>query len=180
MPLPNQPLIDLRHFLAIQRRERYRAFILHGPPLAGKTLFARRLSELSKGGAYWSVLQHVLASPDLAQHVDVLDARALHTLVLAQATRVDAQLLLVDELDFLVHVWDDDMLAFLQMVEKLSSTRLATTIGFVLQTHPVLLAWTMTNTYGQSRILPFETIQALETSFGVTQHHEGPREETRV
>jgi hypothetical protein len=176
MPASNQIQIDMQHFLAVQRRERYRAFILHGPPLAGKTLFARRLSELFEGGAYWSVLQHVLAHPALAQCVDVLDARALHALVLTQATDLGVQLLLVDEVDFLVHVWDDDMLAFLQMVEKLSSTRLSATIGFVLQTQPALLTWTMTNTYGQSRILPLEAIQALETSFGVRRQNEGWRE----
>src|SRR5260370_5824939 len=83
--------IDIRQFLQRQQGERYKAFIIHGPPLSSKTKFARKLAEVIPGGVYLDMLRYVIERPELAQQVDTIDVPALQRLVIAYATATGAQ-----------------------------------------------------------------------------------------
>ena len=155
--------IDMRQFLQRQQGERYKAFVIHGPPLASKTTFARKLAELTPGGVYLDMLRYVTERPELAKQVDMIDVATLQRLIIAYAADVSARLLLVDELDFLVPVWGDDLTEFKHMVRTLSAAQTPTIIGFILQTHYELEEWKLPNgANNQNRILRIENIQALQ------------------
>ena len=160
--LANDPVrVHIRQFLEQQRGERYRAFIIHGPPLSGKTTFARKLATTVPGCVYLDVLKYVTERPELAEKVDIIDAAALRKMVIASAAETGAKVLLVDEIDFLVHVWGTDLAEFKQVVKSLSATQTPAIIGFVLQTRHDLEAWNLLNNANQSRILHIEDISVL-------------------
>ena len=154
--------IDILEFLRRQRGERYKAFVIHGPPLASKTNFARKLAGVIQGGIYLDMLRHVTERPQLAQQIDMMDVATLERLVITFATSTGALLLLVDELDFLVPIWGNDLTEFKYMVRSLSATLTPTIIGFILQTRYDLEEWQLPNAANnQNRILHIENIQAL-------------------
>jgi len=156
--------VDIRPFLDAMRRERYRAFVIHGRPLIGKTTFARHLARLRADAIYLDVLSLVVEDSERAGAVDRMDAGDLREIALAQAEQAHARLVLVDEFDFLVHVWGGDLTAFQDMVRTLSSTRMEAAIGFVLQTQPPLDEWRLVTSIGQSRVLHLEQLQELRES----------------
>lgn len=153
--------IHIRQFLAQQRRERYRAFVIHGPPLSSKTRLARTLAETTPGGHYLDMLQYIIERPELAQTIDCFNVSALRDSVIAHATTTRASVLFVDEIDFLLHIWGSDLTEFQHMVRTLSVTQTQTVIGFILQTRPGLEEWNEPNTIHQNRILAIENIAAL-------------------
>ncbi len=155
--------IDIRQFLRRQQGERYKAFVIHGPPLASKTKFARKLAEVIPGGVYLDMLRYVTERPELAQQIDMIDVAALQRLVITYAANTGARVLLVDELDFLIPVWGDDLTEFKHMVRSLSVAQTSTIIGFILQTRYELEEWILPNgANNQNRILHIENIQALQ------------------
>ena len=155
--------IDMLEFLRRQRGERYKAFVIHGPPLASKTKFARKLAEVIQGGVCLDMLRYVTERPELAQQVDMINIAALQRLIITYAANMGAQLLLVDELDFLVPVWGDDLTEFKHMVRSLSVAQTPAVIGFILQTRYELEEWNLPNgANNQNRILHIENIQALQ------------------
>ena len=153
--------LDIHHFLHVQSKERYRAFIIHGPPLIGKTRLARQLTEIVTGGVYLDFLAYMAEHPGLAKRTDILDVASVQKIIKNYASEKGAKLLLVDELDFLIHTWEPDLTAFKHMVSSLSVTITPTTVGFFVQTHPALEAWFLPNSARQNRVLHVETIQAL-------------------
>lgn len=163
MPVDNLARVDIHHFLDMQSRERYRAFVIHAPPLKGKTHFAQRLSEVRKASVYFDVLRYIVSHSDLAKSIDRIDAKALFEIVVSQAISTNAELLLVDEIDFLVHTWGDNLADFIHRVEWLSCTQMPTIIGFILQTRLVLEEWKLLSTAGYSRILPLDRILSLQS-----------------
>ncbi len=153
--------VHIRQFLEQLRGERYRAFVIHGPPLSGKTTFTRRLAEETPGGMYLDVLKYVAERPELVERVDIIDATALRNRIIAHAAETGAKVLLVDEIDFLVHIWGNELAEFKHVVESLSVTQTPSIIGFVLQTCSALEAWNLLNNARQSRILHIEDISIL-------------------
>jgi len=156
MPIDNNARIDIRQFLQRQSRARYRAFVIHGPPCSGKTTFAQKLTRIIPGTTYLDMLHYVTERSELAQQVDRIDATRLLALVVSYATITQARILLVDHIDFLVHIWGDNLVAFKHSVQSLAVTQTSTVIGFVLQTQPVFSQWNLPN-----HILLIEEIEAL-------------------
>ena len=79
-------LLSLPDYIATQATERYRAFIVHGPAMSGKTRLARRMHEVL--GAHVLDLQaRFVADPDLCAHMDRYRPRDLeHLLLCVNAT----------------------------------------------------------------------------------------------
>ena len=161
MPAAETSLLDIRLFVAAQRKERYKAFVVHGPPEkdAERRRFAVRLAAL-ESGVYLDVLAQVAASTGLSETVDVLDADFLRQIALDAASG-GAALVVVDEFDFLLPVWGNDISSLQQMISILSRTDTPSVIVFAMQTRPALEAWHLTNDQGQSRVLSLSTIQNL-------------------
>ena len=153
--------LDICRFLRVQSKERYQSFVIYGPPLIGKTRLARQLAEIVIGSVYLDFLAYVVGHPELARRIDTLDVASVQKIVVNYASEKGAKLLLVDELDFLIHTWEPDLVPFKYMISSLSVTQTPTTIGFLVQTYPALEAWHLPNTERQNRILNMETIQAL-------------------
>ena len=158
-------LVDMRRFLQVQFKQRYRAFVVYAPPRTGKTRLACQLAETVTGGVYLDFLVYMTEHPELAQQIDILDVASVQKIIINYAEEKRAKLLLVDELDFLLHTWEPDLTAFKHMITKtLSEAQTPATIGFFVQTHPALEEWSLLNTMHQNRILPIETIQRPSAS----------------
>jgi hypothetical protein len=152
---------DIYQFLDVQRRERYRAFLLHDRALQKKTQFAKTLCASYQGGLYVDVLQFVLSRPDLAAHLDLVDVPMLQDIVFSLVEESHASLLMLDELDFLLNTWTEDLISFKHMVEFLYFPYLPTCVGFVLQTRPAFEEWRPLNTQGLCRVFTLADILAL-------------------
>jgi ATPase family associated with various cellular activities (AAA) len=157
-------LVDIHHFLQTQFKERFRAFVIHAPPRTGKTRLACRLAETVTGGVYLDFLTYAIEHPELVQRIDTLDVANVQKIIINYASEKKAKLLLVDELDFLIHTWEPDLTSFKHMVKSLSESQTPTTIGFFVQTNHALEAWSLLNGVRQNRILPIETIQRPSAS----------------
>ena len=155
------PLVRMDAFLTLQKQQRYHAFVVHGPPLSGKTAFARALAA-RQGGAYLDLLAMVAEDASLAERVDQLDAAAVVNLAVAHAGTMSAPLLLVDEIDFLIASWGEDGASSLvEIIGRLSVTRTPAMIGFVMQTRPGIADARLTQVGGDSRVLPLDRIAPL-------------------
>jgi len=152
--------INLADFLRAQRRERYPIAVVHGLPFAGKSIFARQLAQRNSFG-YLDVLTEVSNRPELIDTIDRFDVAALRSLILSYATAAGTDVLLIDELDFLVPVWAGDLVSFQEMVRRLRHPEKQITFGFFLQTRPSLEQWRLMNAAHVSCVLPFESIRSL-------------------
>lgn len=153
--------VDMLRLIAEQRRERYRAVVVHGPPLTGKSEFARRLAAAVPNAHYLDLLAYFVERPHLAGQVDVFDAAALRDLAIVHAREQGAACLVVDDFDFLVHAWNGNLTEFQAVVNKLSSAQSPAVIVFVMQTHPALEGWDLVNSARSRRTLRLENIAPL-------------------
>jgi len=153
--------LNLADFIATQATERYRAFIVHGPAMSGKTRLARRMRDVL--GAYILDLQaHFVADPDLCARMDRYRPRDLERLLLA--LEVPESLVVVDNPDFLINTWTSrHKKEFVAMVDRRlhSPTVTDKTFAFLIQTDPVIVRHELTNTRGQARLLPMDAFYAL-------------------
>lgn len=152
--------IDLADFLRAQRRERYPVAVVHGLPFAGKSTFARQLAQRNSFG-YLDVLSEINTRPDLRDTIDRFDSAALRALITGYATATETDVVLIDELDFLLPVWASDLASFQEMVRRLRHPERQITYAFFLQTRPALEQWRLVNAAGASCVLSFETLKPL-------------------
>ncbi len=158
MPVANP--IDLLDFMRKQRGERQPTFVVLGPPLSGKTAFARQLTARS-GCGYLNVLDAFSQSPDQARLIDRFDEQALRRWLIDQAAP-PIDMLLVDDLDFLIPTWDD-LTPFKEMVRTLIHPDRTVVFGFFLQTRSDFDDWTLLRGDRKtSRILRLDEIQAID------------------
>ncbi len=153
--------LKLSAYVATQFTESYRAFIIHGPAMSGKTRLARRMQDVL--GAYVLDLQaHFVAHPDLCARIDRYRPRDLEQMLLA--LDVPESLVVVDNLDFLLNTWTPrHRREFVAMVDRRLRSPMDTnkTFVFLIQTDPVIVRHDLTNTLGQPRILPIDAFYAL-------------------
>jgi hypothetical protein len=153
--------LSLPDYIATQATERYRAFIIHGLAMSGKTRLARRMREVL--GAHVLDLQaHFVSDPDLCARIDRYRPRDLERLLLA--LDVPESLVTVDNLDFLINTWTSrHKREFVAMVDHRlhSPTVTDKTFVFLIQTDPAIVRHELINTRGQPRILPMDAFFAL-------------------
>ena len=153
--------LNLSEYVKGQITERYRAFIIHGPAMSGKTRLARRMRDVL--GAYVLDLQaHFVADSDLCARIDRYRPRDFERLL--RALKVPESLVVVDNLDFLINTWTSrHKREFVAMVDHRlhSPTVTDKTFVFLIQTDPVIVRHELSNTRGQPRILPIDTLHAL-------------------
>ena len=153
--------LKLSDYVATQATESYRAFIIHGPAMSGKTRLARRMRDVLS--AHILDLQaHFVAHPDLCARIDRYRPRDLERMLLA--LDVPESLLVVDNMDFLLNTWTPrHRREFVALVDRrLRSPRdTGKTFVFLIQTDPLIVRHDLTNTRGQPRILPIDAFYAL-------------------
>ena len=158
MPAVNSELIDIRRFIAEQRAERFRAFIVHGAPLSGKSRFMREVAK-REDGVYMDVLSLIHDDIALSQRVDTLDAAWLEGRVRA-AIDEGATFVVVDDFDFLWPIWCDDIAPLLHRIERFYTPSPAV-VTWVMPSHRVLDSAVITRATGASRVLRLNEIAAL-------------------
>ncbi len=152
---------DLREYLRTQQQETFRACIIHAPALSHKTATARRMREVL--GAYlWDLQEHFVNHAELARGINDFRPRDLEKLLLELET--PAQIIVVDNVDFLLHTWTPrQRREFGDMVDlRLKSPGVTSkTFVFMIQTDPTIVRRDLRNTRGQPRILPLDAFFAL-------------------
>lgn len=155
------PRIKLPDYIAIQATESYRAFIIHGPAISGKTRLAWRMADVL--GAYVLDLQaHFVADPSLCARIDRYRPHDLERLLLA--LDVPESLVVIDNMDFLLNTWSPKhRRELVAVVDKRLRSPGDTdkTFVFLIQADPVIVRHELTNTQGQPRILPIDAFYAL-------------------
>lgn len=153
--------IDLREYLTTQGQERCRAFIIHAPAMEHKTALARAMRDVL--GAYlFDVQAYFLEHRELAERIDRFRPDDLEVLLLG--LDVPEQIVVVDNMDFLLNTWTAKRVGeFVGIVDlRLKSPdTTAKTFVFMLQTSPMLLRHELTNSRDQPRILPREAFFAM-------------------
>jgi hypothetical protein len=148
---------DLPVFLQSMRGERQTTVIVYGLPFCGKSKFARALAE-SKGWDYLDVMSVLSEQSETARKIDQIDISDLKQLILSQTG--NAEVVLVDELDFLFPLWGD-LQPFKEMVRTLHNSARPVVYAFFLQTRHDWDDWNLFTAGHQSRIFTFETIKPL-------------------
>ena len=155
------PDYDLRQYLNIQAQETCRAFIIFAPAMAGKTALAQRMETLL--GFYLLDLQaHFLDHPDLAARIDRFRPRDLEGLLLGLA--VPQNVVILDNLDFLLNIWTPQMKReFMAMVDLRLKSPDVTSKTFIIfvQDDPVITNYQFTLQQRQPRILPLQAFKAM-------------------
>ena len=155
------PDYDLRQYLIMQAQETCRAFIIFAPAMAGKTALAQRMETLL--GVYRFDLQaHFLDHPDLAARIDRFRPRDLEGLLLGLA--VPQNVVILDNLDFLLNIWTPQMKReFMAMVDLRLKSPDVTSKTFIIfvQDDPVITNYQFTLQQRQPRILPLQAFKAM-------------------
>ncbi len=95
--------LSLPDLVQSQRSERYRALIIHGDAIKGKTRTARALAEKVPDATYIDLMRIFQERPELAAKVDRFGPEDLKSLLIAEP--VHGQVVIVDHADPLVNAW---------------------------------------------------------------------------
>lgn len=151
------PLVDLPAFLRASRGERQPTVVVLGPPMCGKSNFARALAA-NNGWRYLDVLTTLSDREDIVKKIDQLDVSTLRQHILDHLE--NSEVILVDELDFLIPIWGDTK-PFKEMVRTLTDPTHSVVFAFFLQTSHDWDDWNLLTASHQSRIFTFESIKPL-------------------
>ena len=136
------------------RLNKHRCFIVTGRPGAGKTRYAQALAARANG-QYLDLLALFAADPQRAAELDVFTPQ--HFKAFLQGYYGD--LVLVDEMEFLWHRWDDrEKQAFLTILARMPKQAF---FGVFLPPDPILQTVSMVDQDGYSRVFSLHELQAL-------------------
>jgi len=151
-------MADLLHPDELIKRlqlNRYRCFVIAGRPLEGKTRLAQAMAARSKGQRL-DLLAAFAADPVLSSELDTFTPKQFKDTLKPWVT---GELVLVDEMEFLWHRWDDgEKRAFLTIVERWMKPAF---LGFFLPDDPTLDGLIMPDQDGLSRVFSLHQLQAL-------------------
>lgn len=134
---------------------RYRCFMITGRPLAGKTRLAEAMATRYNGQRL-DLLTAFSADPALSNGLDTFTPKQFKDYLKPWIT---GDLVLVDEMEFLWHRWDDnEKRAFMMFLERWSKPAF---LGFFLPDDPILEGTTMPDQDGYPRVLSLNQLKAL-------------------
>lgn len=153
----DQATVDLPVFLQSMRGERQPTVVVHGPPLCGKSKFAQTLA-VRKGWACLDVMTLLSEQSEISRKIDQIDVSDLKQQIIGHTGNAD--IVLVDEIDFLFPLWGD-LQPFKEMVRALLNPVRPVVYVFFLQTRHDWDDWKLFTAGHRSRIFAFETIKPL-------------------
>jgi len=149
------PLLHPDDLIKRLQLNRYRCFVITGRPLAGKTRLAEAMATRYRGQRL-DLLAAFAADPILSGGLDTFTPKQFKDYLKSSAT---GELVLVDEMEFLWHRWDDnEKRAFMTIVERWSKPAC---LGFFLPDDPMLEGFSMPDQDGYSRVFSLHQLQAL-------------------
>ena len=98
--------MKIKEFIAEQLHERYKHFVIYGPPLQGKTKLAKHIAEVFDG-IYIDVLKEFQEDVGKKNGIDIFGPSKLITF-LNQYSCGAKKLMVIDQMDFLINTWDEN------------------------------------------------------------------------
>lgn len=154
-------LIDMQQYLKIMSRsgERYRAFIIYGEPVSGKTDFIYRLSH-TVNARYIDLLSTFRDNKELKEIVDRFTPALFKNYCLELT--FNERVIIFDQIDFLINTWIEKQKdEFLSIVETLNQSETDKVFCFVLQEDSIVHKKQLKNSQGQDRILNLREIKEI-------------------
>lgn len=149
------PLLHPDDIIKRLQLNRYRCFVITGRPLAGKTRLAESMATRYQGQRL-DLLATFAADPTHSGRLDTFSPKQFKDYLKPWAT---GDLVLVDEMEFLWHRWDDgEKRAFMMIVERWSKPAF---LGFFLPDDPILEGITMPDQDRYPRVLALNQLKAL-------------------
>lgn len=113
--------MDVFQLIDEQLQERYKHFIIFGPPLKGKSDLAKFISR-EKSSVYVDFLFEFKNNQKLKEEIDVFNVAKLKIYIDNIANKNNKRLLIIDHIDFLIHTWNktqmQELITFIEMGEN--------------------------------------------------------------
>ena len=146
--------MSIEKFINEQLNERYKHFIIYGPPKIGKTKLGKRIAALMNG-KYLDLLALFLANDNFAAQIDVFGPQRLIELIQNEV----ASFIVIDQLDFLLNTWDDTQ--FRELMVYVDQNQSKTCCALIMHNYRLLEKEDMIkpNDKGHERLLNIYNIQ---------------------
>lgn len=153
--------MDFQGYLNRQNNEDRRSFIIHAPPVSGKTYFARRIVETCQEAFLVDLQRYFFDNPDLP-HIHRVGSNELWGILLKIQT--NKSVIVVDHPDFLFNTWSrDEKEEFINFIRiQLRSPRdTLKTYVFIMQSDSQMTQAQFQNSHGEARIFKLSEFEAL-------------------
>ena len=140
--------MDIFQLIDEQLQERYKHFIIFGPPLKGKSNIARYISR-EKSGVYIDFLLEFQSNQKLKEEIDIFSTEKLKGYIDNLAKKNNNRLLIIDHIDFLIHTWDQTQLQELITFIEMSENNYCCL--FIMQDYKAISQLTLKNEKGNRR-----------------------------
>ena len=163
-------LMNLKEFINSLSGERHRTFIVHNGPATGKSKYAKLFAE-KVNGKYLDLLGRFGKDAELKNRIDVFDFRDLENLLVEEAK--DTNLLILDNVEFLLNIWDEDGydLLFHLLAKNWDSFKPSyrAVLGVFLITNRKILDLELNTSKGETRVFHLGRLESLE---GGSEHEQ--------
>ncbi|MBA3063702.1 MAG: hypothetical protein FP833_12270 [Atribacteria sp.] len=154
--------INLEDFVDMLLEERHRTFIVHSEPMSGKSKYAKRFAK-KIGGKYLDLLEQFREDRNLKNSIDTFSIKELEILLVEEAK--DTNLLIVDNIEFLLNTWGEDRydLLFRLIKEKWNSfySSYEATLGIFLISNCKIMNMKLKTNKDKSRIFHLQELESL-------------------
>lgn len=149
--------MKLEEFIEEQMRERYKHFIIYGPPMQGKTKLAKHISKVF-GGIYIDLLDEFQKDADKKNVIDILGPSRLIAYINGVNCN-DKKFMVIDQMDFLINTWDDSQ--FRELLVFIDQNQSELCCLFVMHNYRILERETpiKENDKGHNRLINIYNIQ---------------------
>ena len=155
-------LINLEDFVDMLLEERHRTFIVHSELMSGKSKYAKRFTK-KIGGKYLDLLERFREDKKLKNNIDTFNIKELETLLIEEAK--DTNLLIVDNIEFLLNTWGEDRydLLFRLIKEKWNSfySYYKATLGIFLISNYKIMNMKLNTNKDKARIFHLQELESL-------------------
>lgn len=113
--------LDIDKFVQMQLNERYKHFLIYGPPLYGKTKYAKYIAE-RYGGTYIDLLNEFCSDNEKKIIIDIFSPAKL--IKFLESIESNSKIIVVDQMDFLINTWsDNDLRELLVFIDQNQSDK---------------------------------------------------------